>query len=109
MNEAYGINPSTSSQPASATAHTAFPSHGEVFNTLEPGQPLTLQSACQVLGVAATSSRDQIKTAYRQLVRRYHPDQLEHSSEHERRIATDRMSSINQAYHLLCNPRPAES
>lgn len=66
------------------------------------GQPLTLEDACRMLGVAATSTRKQIKAAYRQLVWRYHPDRLVQGSEQDRRIATDRMISINEAYHLLC-------
>jgi len=65
--------------------------------------PLTPEDACRLLGVAATSTRQQVKSAYRQLVRRYHPDRLEHSSEQEQRIATDRMTSINEAYRLLCD------
>lgn len=65
-------------------------------------QPLTFEDACRMLGVAATSTRKQFKAAYRQLVWRYHPDRLTQSSEQDRRTATDRMISINEAYHLLC-------
>jgi DnaJ-domain-containing protein 1 len=66
------------------------------------GQSLTIEDACRMLGVAADSTRKQIKAAYRQLVWRYHPDRLVQGSEQDRRIATDKMTSINEAYHLLC-------
>jgi DnaJ-domain-containing protein 1 len=90
---AYGISGSAASK------HCAPPQAPFAAHT--PGRPLTLEDACRMLGVADTGTRTQIKTAYRQLVRRYHPDRLPHSSEQERRIATDRMISINEAYHLL--------
>jgi hypothetical protein len=66
-------------------------------------QPLTMDEACRMLGVSANSTRKQIKAAYRQLVWRYHPDRLVQGSEQDRRIATDRMISINEAYHMLCD------
>jgi DnaJ-domain-containing protein 1 len=62
---------------------------------------MTLQRACLLLGVAATSTRGQIKTAYRQMASQWHPDRLQHSTKQERRIATDQMAAINEAYHFL--------
>ena len=63
--------------------------------------PLTVQSACRLLGVQATSTRDEIKTAYRKLASRYHPDRLA-SAAVDPQQASDRMASINEAYRLLC-------
>jgi hypothetical protein len=71
------------------------------FGARRPGEPLTAEEACRVLGVPAASTRNEIRTAYRHLVRRYHPDRFEHRSELERRTATERMIFINEAYHLL--------
>ncbi len=64
--------------------------------------PLTLESARRLLGVAATSTRDQIRVAYRKMASRYHPDRLARSAPREQKLASDRMASINEAYHLLC-------
>ena len=100
--EAYGGSGSPSSHRAATSTQKTIPHQDRTFPAPETDQSLALQSACLLLGVPISSSRDQIKTAYRQLVRRYHPDRLEQSSEEERRMATDRMISINQAYHLLC-------
>jgi hypothetical protein len=97
--EAYGA-------PASA-AHTSAPNNAAPFSSTDLSQPLTAELACRTLGIATSSSRRQIKAAYRQLVWRYHPDRLEYSTEHDQRIATDRMTSINAAYHLLCGGTPA--
>lgn len=62
---------------------------------------MTLQRACRLLGVTATSTREQIKTAYRQMASQWHPDRLECRSKQDLRIATEQMAAINEAYHLL--------
>ena len=93
---AYGVSPSSSS-PHSAVPHDEAPRS-------TPAQTLTTEEACRLLGLAPNSNRKQIKNAYRQMVWRYHPDRLIHSSEPERRLATERMTAINQAYRLLCDP-----
>jgi DnaJ-domain-containing protein 1 len=69
--------------------------------------PLTLQAASHLLGVAATSTRDEIKAAYRHLASLHHPDRLARRSDPERQLATERMASINEAYRLLCEARLA--
>lgn len=63
--------------------------------------PMTMPIACQMLGVPAGSSREQVKTAYRRMVSQWHPDRLQHKSEEVRQLATEQMAAINEAYHLL--------
>jgi DnaJ-domain-containing protein 1 len=63
--------------------------------------PMTKQLACRLLGVTAASTRKQIKAAYRRMVSQWHPDRLEFRTEEVRRLATERMAAINEAYHLL--------
>ena len=99
--DAYGVTASNSS-PQPAAAYGDLPP----FSAPTPGEPLTAELACRTLGVAPSSTRKQIKAAYRHLVLRYHPDRFELSSEHDQRIATDRMTAINAAYHLLCDTAP---
>jgi hypothetical protein len=67
--------------------------------------PLSLDRARRLLGVAANSTRDQIRAAYRQLAGRYHPDRHATQGDQQRRFATERMASINEAYRLLCAGR----
>jgi len=64
--------------------------------------PLTLESACQVLGVEVTSTQKQIRAAYRKMASRYHPDRLARSEAGEQKLASDRMAYLNDAYRLLC-------
>lgn len=55
----------------------------------------------QVLGIVPSASADQIKTAYRELVKRYHPD-LFHTTEAKKK-ATEKLRQINEAYAVLGN------
>lgn len=63
--------------------------------------PMTIESACLLLGVTPASTRKQIKAAYRKMVSQWHPDRLELRTEDVRKLATERMAAINEAYHLL--------
>lgn len=49
----------------------------------------------QTLGVERTASADDIKKAYRKLVRQYHPDVSKHKN------ATEKTKEINEAYEVL--------
>ena len=80
----------------------------QAADEVEMACPLTLESACRVLGVAATSTREQIRAAYRRMASRYHPDRLAQSGAREQKLASDRMARVNEAYRLLSrNPLTA--
>jgi hypothetical protein len=66
-------------------------------------RPMSQLRACKLLGVAATSTRNEIKAAYRRVVNQIHPDRLEDRDEGVRRLANDQMAEINEAYRLLCS------
>ena len=73
------------------------------------GNGMTRAHAHQLLGVAAASSREQIRSAYRRIVGECHPDRLERASEAVRQRATRQMAAINEAYRLLCPTRQSEA
>lgn len=55
----------------------------------------------QILGVGQSASADEIRSAYRDLVKRYHPD-LFHAAG-EKATATEKLRQINEAYAVLGN------
>jgi DnaJ-domain-containing protein 1 len=63
--------------------------------------PMTLDRACTLLGVTATSTLTRIKAAHRHLVIQWHPDRLQNRTEEVRRYATGKMAAINEAYRLV--------
>jgi DnaJ like chaperone protein len=55
----------------------------------------------QVLGLSPDASPEEIKRAYRTLVKENHPDKVAHLGEAYTKIANQRLSQINQAYDYL--------
>jgi DnaJ-domain-containing protein 1 len=102
----YAVPPASPAEPIAARAHRKFQDKPESvandFDTSDPSnQPMTRLRAFQVLGVAASSTRTQIKSAFRRLVNEWHPDRFEWRTERARQVATEKMSVINKAYQLL--------
>ncbi len=54
----------------------------------------------EVLGVRSGASKDEIQKAYRELVKRYHPDKFQ-SNPDMLGLAEEKMKEINQAYTYL--------
>jgi DnaJ-domain-containing protein 1 len=66
--------------------------------------PMTLERARQLLGVSVASTSMQIKAAFRQKVREWHPDRLSDQNKVARQFANEKMTEINEAYRLLRIP-----
>ena len=54
-----------------------------------------------VLGVAKNATREDIKKAYRNLAKKYHPDKANHLGEEFRALAEKRFKEIQEAYQIL--------
>ena len=53
----------------------------------------------EILGVNPGASQDEIKSAYRKLIKKYHPDQYGDNPLKE--LAQDKLIEINKAYEML--------
>ena len=60
-----------------------------------------IEKDLQVLGLPADASPDEVKKAYRELVKRWHPDRFHSRSDKERRNADERIKEITGAYHRI--------
>lgn len=54
----------------------------------------------EVLGVSRTATEEEVKTAYRNLAKKYHPDKYAGTDLAD--LATEKMQEINEAYDTIC-------
>ena len=59
----------------------------------------------QVLGIPSTATDEEVKRAYRNLARKYHPDNYHDNPLED--LAQERMKEINEAYETIRNQRKA--
>lgn len=59
----------------------------------------------QILGVSQNASDEEIKRAYRELARKYHPDNYQNNPLAD--LAEEKMKEINEAYDILTKSRGA--
>lgn len=61
----------------------------------------------EVLGVSENADEETIKKAYRELVKKYHPDKYVNNPLAD--LASEKLKQINEAYDMLTNGRTASS
>jgi len=59
------------------------------------------EKACRTLRVSTTASDDEVKAAYRWLMKKYHPDVYAQSQPELKRFAEDKAKELNDAYGYL--------
>ena len=59
----------------------------------------------EVLGVSKSSSSDEIKKAYREMAKKYHPDKLQHMDEAYQKGAQEKFTKVQEAYEQLQKER----
>ena len=70
-------------------------------------QTMSAKEAYEILGVKESDDMDTIKKAYRQLIRKYHPDIISSQNKDESYMeeATAKTQEINQAYQVIKDER----
>ena len=69
--------------------------HEQNFSDATPWDPY------RILGIDRSASAVEIKQAYRELARKYHPDKLEHLGDEFKELAEIRFKEIQKAYQEL--------
>ncbi len=65
-----------------------------------------LTQAYNQLGLLTTASEAEIKSAYRKLVKKYHPDHLSpEATDMDRKISVDQFRQVQEAYDYICLER----
>lgn len=65
-----------------------------------------MRNPYEVLGIKENATKDEIKKAYRELAKKYHPDQ--HGSNPLQALAEEKMMEINEAYDYLMKNNPEQ-
>ena len=60
-------------------------------------------NAYKILEVESNASQDEIKTAYRKMVKKYHPDKIRGQDPAMIRGAEDKFREVQKAYETLIN------
>ena len=69
-------------------------------DSMRSGQTLS-KTPYEVLDVPRGASQDEIKTAFKTLANKYHPDKVEHLGEEFKALAEERFKEIQEAYEKL--------
>ena len=64
-----------------------------------------IDNAYDILGLSKTASDDQIKTTYRKMVKKYHPDKLTDVSDDVVKMAKEKFQSVKDAYDKIRKQR----
>lgn len=66
-----------------------------------------MKNPYEVLGVSPSASEDEIKAAYRELAKKYHPDKYTDSPLAD--VAEEKMKEVNEAYDEIMNSKKSGS
>jgi hypothetical protein len=89
------------SDESTGTGRTSDSSERKRNSFRTPPRQESLKSPYEVLGITATTSKEEIRIAYRKMASLYHPDKVAHLAPEFREMADRKMKEINTAYGTL--------
>ena len=63
------------------------------------------ESAYKILGIPANVTDEELKTAYREMAKKYHPDKVSHLGEDVKKAAEEKFMKVNEAYETIKKER----
>lgn len=64
-----------------------------------------VDSAYKILGIDANATDDEVKKAYREMAKKYHPDKVAYLGEDVRKSAEQKLQEVNEAYEKIKKQR----
>jgi curved DNA-binding protein CbpA len=58
----------------------------------------------ELLGITATAGAEEVKSAFRKKIARYHPDKVHHLGQEFQDMASKRAADLTEAYRILMDP-----
>lgn len=71
------------------------------FKKLKPQHLTSIVSVYDLLGVKSNASMSEVRTAYRKLVLKYHPDRNKDAGEEEKKRLSEKFQQIHEAYEKI--------
>ena len=65
----------------------------------------TTKSAYQILEITENATNDEVKKAYRKMVKKHHPDKLQHLGAEHVKVAQEKFRQIQKAYEVIQEKR----
>ncbi len=62
----------------------------------------------KILGIEKNATADEIKSAFRKMAKKYHPDVYANATAEEKKKAEEKFKEINHAYEVLSDPKKKE-
>ena len=63
------------------------------------------ESAYRILGISADATNDEVKKAFREMAKKYHPDKVSHLGEEVKKAAEEKFRKVNEAYETVKEER----
>ncbi len=63
------------------------------------------ESAYKILGITANATDEEVKTAYREMAKKYHPDKVSYLGEDVKKAAEEKFMKVNEAYETIKKKR----
>jgi DnaJ like chaperone protein len=63
------------------------------------------ESAYKILGISSSATDEEVKRAYREMARKYHPDKVSHLGEEVKKAAEKKFQKVNEAYEAIKKER----
>ncbi len=63
------------------------------------------ESAYKILGINSNATDDEVKKAYRDMAKKYHPDKVSHLGDEVKKAAEEKFRKVNEAYETIKKER----